>query len=82
MEANERQLKGLVARARIAPGSKSDHVGLVLRTTGGHEYVLRRQGGNAFRDPVLEELVDATITGKGLLTGETFIMKDWKREPA
>ena len=44
--------------------------GVVLRTGEGDEYVLRRVGGNAFRDP-------ATITGIGLVSGRNFIMKDW-----
>jgi hypothetical protein len=80
MEAEQRRITGTVARAQIAPGSKSDRGGVVLRTQKGDEYVLRRMGGNAFRDEALDELVGATITATGLVAGQTFIMKDWTVE--
>jgi hypothetical protein len=80
MEAEQRRITGTVARAQIAPGSKSDRVGVVLRTQKGDEYALRRMGGNAFRDEALDELVGATITATGLVAGQTFIMKDWTVE--
>lgn len=71
------ELKGTVARARISPGSKSDHYGVVLHADDGKEYVLRRTGGNAFRDDELEKLVGKAIAGVGLTTGQTFIMDSW-----
>jgi hypothetical protein len=74
----ERRISGVVTRTRIAPGSKSDHVGVVLRTEKGEEYALRRMGGNAFHDEQLEKLVDTTITATGVIAGNTFIMKDWR----
>jgi hypothetical protein len=77
MQPQDNQITGTVIRTKIAPGSKSDHVGVVLRTGEGDEYVLRRVGGNAFRDPALERLVGSTITGIGLVSGRNFIMKDW-----
>jgi hypothetical protein len=77
MDQRQKKLTGTVAWTRIAPGSKSDHVGVVLRTPKGNEYVLRRAGGNAFHDDALEALIGSTITGMGLLAGQTFIMKDW-----
>ena len=78
MQPRTRRLTGTVARTRIAPGSKSDHVGVVLRTDRGGEYVLRRSGGNPFRDEALEDLVGKKITGDGFVAGQTFIMKNWK----
>ncbi len=80
MASQDRRLTGTVTRTRIAPGSKSDRVGVVLRTADGDEYVLRRLGGNAFRDETIEALVGATVTGTGLVTDHTFIMKDWTVE--
>ena len=41
--------------------------------------MLRRVGGNAFRDETLEALVGATITGTGIVVGQTFIMQDWTK---
>ena len=76
------KVSGTVTRSRIAPGSKSDHVGVVLRADDGKEYVLRRSGGNAFRDDTLEKLVGKTITGDGVIAGNTFIVDDWaERKP-
>ena len=77
MQPHKQKITGTVTRTRIAPGSKSDHVGVVLRTRSGDEYVLRRAGGNPFRDEVLEDLVGKTITGSGLVSGQTLIMNDW-----
>jgi hypothetical protein len=78
MGGDTREITGTVKQSRIAAGSKSEHVGVVLRTPEGDEYVLRRVGGNAFRDPVLEKLVGQTITGTGLLAGNSFIMRRWR----
>jgi hypothetical protein len=66
-----------VTQARISPGSKSEHWGLVLRTARGDEFILRRAGGNAFCDETLDALVGAKITGTGIVAGQTFIMHDW-----
>jgi hypothetical protein len=82
MQPQTKRLTGTVERKRIAAGSKSDHVGVVLRTERGGEYVLRRSGGNPFRDEALEELVGKKITGDGFVAGQTFIMKDWKVKSA
>ena len=71
------RITGTVARTRIAAGSKSDHVGVILRADDGKEYVLRRSGGNAFRDDELEKLVGKAITGTGLVASHTFILDSW-----
>jgi hypothetical protein len=77
MEPRDTTITGTVVRKRIAPGSKSDHIGVVLRDDKGQHYVLRRVGGHAFRDAALERLVGKTITGNGFVSGRTFIMSDW-----
>ncbi|HEY0468659.1 MAG TPA: hypothetical protein VGC79_30905 [Polyangiaceae bacterium] len=48
----------------------------MLSTPSG-EYVLRRQGGNAFSDPELDALVGQTISADGDLHGYTLIMHSW-----
>jgi hypothetical protein len=80
MEPERRTIRGTVARARIAPGSKSDRVGVVLRADDGEEYVLRRRGGNAFRDPTLEQLVGSVIRATGSTADRHFLMDDWDVE--
>ena len=77
MPSQKRRITGTVTSARVAAGSKSDRVAVVLRADSGAEYILRRRGGNAFRDDVLEGLVGTTITGTGLLADQTFIMDSW-----
>ncbi len=78
MKPRRRRITGTVARKLIAAGSKSEHVGVLLRTADGDEYELRRRGGNAFRDEVLERLVGAKITGLGIVTGRNYIMDEFE----
>jgi hypothetical protein len=77
MQPETRKIIGTVMQALISPGSKSEHRGVVLRTARGDELILRRAGGNAFRDETLEALVGTTITGTGIVVGQTFIMQEW-----
>ena len=74
------RITGVVSRAPVAIGSKSEHIAVVLRTEAGEQHILRRVGGNAFRDQTLETLVGKTITGTGRITGQTFIMDKWTVE--
>ena len=77
MPLQAKQMTGMVTHAHLSPGSKSEHEGVVLRTVQGDQFILRRAGGNAFRDDALEQLVGRTITGTGVIAGQTFIMDDW-----
>jgi hypothetical protein len=80
MGPRRRRITGMVTRMLIAPRSKSQHVGVVLRTDAGDEYILRRSGANAFHDAVLERLVGSRITGLGTVTNRNFIMDEFKVE--
>lgn len=73
---NRQQLTGAVVKQSFAKGSKSEREAVLL-LAGDQRYVLRRQGGNAFHDPALEELVGKTIQGTGSLAGSTFLLSDW-----
>jgi len=77
MNSSQQRLTGAVIRRAVAKGSKSEHEAVVLRTPEGDEYVLRRRGGNAFRDPELDNLVGSSISADGLVAGQTFIMHSW-----
>jgi hypothetical protein len=68
---------GKVVRKRIAARSKSDRMGVVLENEDGRWHVLRRAGGNPFRDRALDHLVGRTITATGVVSGRTLIMSDW-----
>ena len=68
---------GKVVRRRIAPRSKSDRMGVVLENEDGRWYVLRRAGGNPFRDKALDHLVGKMITATGMVSGRSLIMSEW-----
>jgi hypothetical protein len=67
---------GQVKKEAVAKGSKSEHRAVLL-DTGKVQYILRRRGGNAFSDPVLDNLVGKTISAVGNVTGNTLIMSEW-----
>ncbi len=71
------KLRGRVVRRLYGRGSKSEHEALYLETERG-AFRLRRPEGNAFRDPVLEELEGREITAEGTLEGTTFLIDTWK----
>jgi hypothetical protein len=68
--------EGRVVKKRVAGGSKSEHQAVVLETAEA-ELVLRRQGGNAFQDEVLDGLVGHRIRGVGRRSGSTLILSAW-----
>jgi hypothetical protein len=70
------QRTGKVVRQRVAPGSKSERKAVML-DLGKRQLILRRQGENPFKDPVLEELVGKTIRCQGEETARTLIITDW-----
>ena len=77
MESERVTISGDVKRQRIAAGSKSDRVGVVLDDGAGRTYALRRAGGNPFSDAAMDGLVGKTITGTGIVADSNFIMDDW-----
>jgi hypothetical protein len=80
MASERATITGKISRRRIAAGSKSDRVGVVLDAGAGHVYALRRAGGNPFSDAALDKLVGKTITGTGIVSGRRFIMDSWSVE--
>jgi hypothetical protein len=72
------EFSGSVVKKMFGKGSKSEREGIFLVTDQG-EYLLRRQGGNPFRDPVLEELAGSKITCEGKIYDYTLIITSWKR---
>ena len=70
---------GNVVRKRVAAGSKSDRAAVVMISDAdSREYVLRRLGGNPFRDPELEELVGHHLRCEGDLSGQTLIVRRYQ----
>jgi hypothetical protein len=64
---------GSVVKRPFGVGSKSEHDAILLVTKDG-EYVLRRQGGNAFHDSELEQLVGKQVQCTGVVTGYTLLV--------
>jgi hypothetical protein len=78
---NRQQITGSVIKEPFAKGSKSEREAVIL-VADDQRYVLRRQGGNAFQDSVLEKLVGQKIEGTGTLAGYTFLLSDWTVLPS
>jgi hypothetical protein len=68
---------GRVVKRTYAPGSKSEREAVMLVTDEG-EYLLRRQGGNPFSDPELEDLVGRRVRAEGVLHASSFIISRWQ----
>jgi len=68
------RLSGRVERQRLALGTKSEHMGMVLLTPAGGRHVLRLRGGNPFKDPVLEALEGQYVTLRGQLRENFFLV--------
>ena len=71
------KFRGRVVRQRVARGSKSERTAVVLKT-GRRDYVLRRAGGHALRDPQVDALVGHTIEGEGIVREYVLIMSEWR----
>jgi hypothetical protein len=68
---------GVVVRRRRGSGSKSEHTAVML-VMAEREVVLRRRGGNAFEDAVLDSLVGKRIECEGDLHGTTLLVDTWR----
>jgi len=82
MKANksgETALTGKVIQKIFGEKSKSEHNAVYLQTDDA-TYQLRRFGGNAFSDPILNKLVGKNITATGILTGMLFLAKEINEE--
>lgn len=73
------RFRGSVVKRPFGIGSKSAHDAVMIVTSAG-DFVLRREGGNAFSDPQLDALVGHTISGEGTVHGHTLILQSWKAD--
>lgn len=64
---------GIIEKGHIAAHSKSERDAVMIKTRKGR-YILRRQQGNPFVDPVLEGLVGKRVRCRGNVAGGTFLM--------
>lgn len=67
---------GKVTIKGFGQGSKSEHQAVYLETDAG-EFVLRRQGGNPFRDPQLEDLAGKNIQCTGVIVDYVLYITEW-----
>ena len=69
--------RGRVERRRVGRGTKSDHDAVVLVTDEG-TYTLRRRGGHAFEDSVLDALVGQDLEFDGMLADNVLHVTSWR----
>lgn len=67
---------GKVTKKIFGKGTKSEYEALYLETADG-QYVLRRQGGNPFFDPVLQELLGKRVSCKGFVEDYVLMISEW-----
>lgn len=77
----EDRYQGEVVLMPTGRGSKSEREVVQLVTKAG-EFILRRRGGNPFRDQVLEALVGKKIEALGRLKGRTLFLEEWSEPEA
>jgi hypothetical protein len=75
-------LEGRVEKRPLGQGSKSAHEGMVLVLADGSYHVLRRPGGNAFRDPALEALEGQQVRLRGRIRPNFFLLDPMDDEPS
>jgi len=78
-KSGETELTGKVIQKIFGENSKSEHNAVFLQTDDA-TYQLRRLGGNAFSDPILNKLIGKNITATGILTGMLFLAKEINEE--
>ena len=72
------KLSGTVKEKKIAPGSKSERIAIVLETDDA-EYVLRQPGKNPLaKDEELVELVGSKMECQGTIHGQYFLVSSFK----
>ena len=67
---------GKVTKKLFGKGTKSEYEALYLGTAK-EQYVLRRQGGNPFFDPELQELVGKKVCCKGFVEDYILMISEW-----
>lgn len=72
------EILGKISRRLLAQGTKSEHPGMVLEDARGQLHVLRRVGGNPFRDPELEALEGRRLRLLGRATEGFFLVERWE----
>ena len=75
----EVQLSGKVVMKKTSEGSKSERNAVLLQTEK-KSYILRRMGGNPFKDTSLEMLTGKNITATGILDRNLFLAKEIKED--
>ena len=74
-------LRGRIERRWVAQGSKSEREAVVLIDATGQAHVLRRVGGNPFRDPQLDALLGQSLLLLGEVRDSYFLVHQWQPIP-
>ena len=72
------RVRGTVVTRPFGRGSKSERTGVFIDTDGGESFLLQRDEGNRFRDPVLVALVGKRIEADGVKESYAFFLRKWR----
>ncbi len=75
--AKEVEFIGKVYLKKTSTGSKSERIGVYLKTDSG-DFALRKLGGNPFNDDGLNQLEGKTVAAKGVLDNNLLLAKEIK----
>jgi hypothetical protein len=77
MEERPLVVSGLVERAALDDGSKSERAAIVLVADDGQRYTLRLRDEPAFGASGLDDLVGTRIQTEGVAIDRTLFIKGW-----
>lgn len=70
-------VSGVVERALLDRGSKSERPGIVLHADDGQRYTLRLGDEPSFGPSAFDDLVGQAITAEGVAIDQTLIVAKW-----
>lgn len=80
MEERPIVVSGLVERATVDGGSKSERPGIVLLADDGQRYTLRLRDEPSFGTSRLDEIVGCRISTEGIAIDQMLIVEGWELE--
>ena len=72
-----KKYQGQVIEEQYAVGSKSEYMAVMIELADGQKFLLRRPGGNPFKDNIIHSLVGDEISCNGEIRGNVLFITNW-----